>query len=398
MRAKKFSVSAWAASLIGSLLGAVIMAPSNWPLDSSKSRVIWAGAFFLVVFLCGFLGLQLALRLSRKYKVALRRNWIIALLLAGVMLFGLGAGGQALFMYSKETVFIPAEVDMVMLLDASGSMDAEGYSIPRTNAACQFVDSLGSTNNLQAISFAATVLNSSPLSVMDDAGKQSLKEFIQSIDSTGNTFFNAPLKEALRTLQTNGRESANKAVILLTDGLPLDWNEGIPSDIINGYLSSNVKIFSIRISKLTVLDPRAQALADFAISTGGSDTQLIPNADGSIDAADMLAAFQNAFQATSETKVNMKNDLLVCSDGATAWQILVRAVTMMLCAIVFGFGYFGKIHIKTMLLNILMGFILAGLVTLLGGVGYSICAPLLCLMMAAAYVSINFSMGEEIDV
>lgn len=393
MKGKGFCVSAWAASAFGGLLGAAIMTPSIWQLTTSRGRIIWAGMFFLVVFLCGNIGLQFALRFSRKYKVEMPRYWIIALLLSGVLLFGLGAGGQALFMYSREEIAVPADVDMVLLLDASGSMDASDYSAPRTNAACQFVDSLSEHHRLQAISFAARVMDCSSMLVTDDAGKQTLKQLIRSIDSTGMTDFDEPLQQALNTLQTQGRAGCSQAVLLLTDG-----EATISPDVINAYLSSGIKVFSIRIDSSSQLSDKAAALVDFAVSTGGFDAQLVPQADGDVDAANMLTAFQNAFQATSETRTNMSSDLIVCSEGTTTWQFLVRAVTMMLCSVIFGFGYFGRIQLIPLFLHLGFGFLLSLLISFLGGGSYVVCVIMLCIMMAAAYVSLNPGIGEEMDV
>lgn len=393
MSRKKFSLSAWIASLGGALLGAAIIAPENWTLDSSTDRILWAGAFFLVVFFCGFLGLQLALQLSRKYKVERPRGWVVSMLLAGALLFCSGACGQALFMYSREAITIPAEVDMVLLLDASGSMDSAGYDRPRTEAGCQFVDSLDEKNRLQAISFASTVLNNTQLLVTDDAGRETLKQFIYGIDSIGMTNFNDPLYEALDTLEDEGREKCNHAVILLTDGAG-----DIDQNVIDEYLDTDIKVFSIRIDNSPVLDYQAQALADFAAATGGFDAQLIPNADGSINTADLLTAFQNAFQATSETRLKMSEDLLVCTENTTLWQFIVRAVTLMICSAIFGFGYFGRINVKSLSLHAIVGFTLAVLISILGNAGYSACVFLLCLLMAAAYVTLNLDAGDEINV
>lgn len=393
MKGKEFCASAWAASAFGGLLGAAIMTPSNWQLDTSRSRIIWAGTFFLVVFLCGDIGLQLALRFSRKYKVEMPRHWIIALLLAGVLLFGLGAGGQALFMYSREEITVPADVDMVLLLDASGSMAAANYSDSRTNAACQFVDSLSENNQLQAISFTGSVQDYSSMLVMDDGGKQTLKQLIRSIRSTGGTDFNEPLRKAMETLQNQGRADCNKAVLLLTDGMA-----SISTEIRNAYLSSGIKVFSIRIDSSNRLSSNAKALVDFAVSTGGFDAQLVPQTGGGVDAANMLTAFQNAFQATSETRTNMSSDLIICSESATTWQFLVRAVTMMLCSVIFGLGYFGRIQMMPLLLHIGFGFVLCLLISFLGGGSYVVCVIMLCIMMAAAYVSLRPGMGEEMDV
>ena len=391
MNRKTFCISAVLGSLAGAALLALLITPRNFDaLSTAGERIFWVGGFFLAVFAGGFAGLHLTLHFSRKYKIQRSRFWIPALLLACALLFAIGAGGQALFMYSKEEITVPASADMVLLLDASGSMDSYGYTQPRTDAGCQFVNSLSDDNRLQAVSFAGTVLDSTSLVNMDTQGKNTLTQFIQGIDSVGATDFNAPLRQAMQTLTQYGRADCGKAVILLTDG-----DGDLNSDVINMYRGSNVKVFTVRISSDTALSPDARALADFAVDTGGFDVQLIPAADGSVDAADMLKAFQDAFQATSETRVNMSKDLLVYAEQTTFWQFLLRVIVFILCAVLIGIGYFGQFSLQLGIANGACGLASAVLVTLFNGSSYGLCVAVICLLMMTAIVSLDMK-GEDV--
>ena len=391
MNRKTFCVSATLGSLVGAVLFALLITPRNFEaLSTAGERIFWVGGFFLAVFAGGFAGLHLTLHFSRKYKIQRTRLWIPAFLLACVLLFGIGAGGQALFMYSKEEVLVPASADMVLLLDASGSMDSSGYTRSRTDAGCQFVNSLSDDNRLQAVSFAGTVLDSTSLINMDTQGKNTLTQFIQGIDSVGATDFNAPLRQAMQTLSKQGRADCGKAVILLTDG-----DGDLDSDVIKTYVGSDVKVFTIRISSDTYLSSEAQVLADFAADTGGFDVQLTPAADGTVDAADMLKAFQDAFQATTETRVNMSKDRLVYAEQTSFWQFLLRTVVFILCAILIGIGYFGQFSLKLLVANGVCGLVSSVLVTLLNGSSYGLCVAVICLLMATAFVSLDMN-GEDV--
>jgi len=391
MNRKTFCISAVLGSLAGAALLALLITPRNFDaLSTAGERISWVGGFFLAVFAGGFAGLHLTLHFSRKYKIQRSGFWIPAFLLACALLFAIGAGGQALFMYSKEEITVPASADMVLLLDASGSMDSYGYTQPRTDAGCQFVNSLSDDNRLQAVSFAGTVLDSTSLVNMDTQGKNTLTQFIQGIDSVGATDFNAPLRQAMQTLNQYGRTDCGKAVILLTDG-----DGDLNSDVINMYLGSDVKVFTVRISSDTALSPDARALADFAVDTGGFDVQLKPAADGSVNAADMLKAFQDAFQATSETRVNMSKDLLVYAEQTTFWQFLLRVVVFILCAVLIGVGYFGQFSLQLGIANGACGLASAVLVTLFNGSSYGLCVAVICLLMTTAFVSLDMK-GEDV--
>ena len=48
---------------------------------------------------------------------------------------------------------------------------------------------------------------------MDSTGKQELKDFIASIDSIGQTDFNAPLRLAVDTLTAEARPDVNLSLI-----------------------------------------------------------------------------------------------------------------------------------------------------------------------------------------
>ncbi len=395
MRGKQFSWLLSGASALGAVLGMVFMGGQiDRATNTPGERALWAGAFFLMLFMLGFAALQLAMLLNRTHKVERRPMWWVAFLLACVLVFGIGAGGQYLFMYSKEDVIVPAEVDMVLLLDASGSMETGGFNTPRTDAACQFVDSLSDDCRLQAISFAGTVLDSTQLLPMSSANKSTLKQMITAIDASGTTDFNEPLRQAMDTLNDQGRQNCNKAVILLTDG-----QSGLDSSVVDDYLNSDIRVFTIRISEFTSLDSDEQALVDLANNTGGFDTLLQCRSDGSIDTADMLTAFQDAFEATSESRVNMREDLIVyAEDDITLWQFVIRAVVIVLCAIITGFGYFGQISLPSVVSSGVMGLIAAILVTVLEGAGYFLCALVITLLVETAYVFLDLRGEDHYDV
>lgn len=395
MKGKKFSILLTSASALGALLGVIFVGiQADTATSGETERMLWVGAFFLMMFVFGFIALQLAMVLHRTYRVKRNPLWPVAFLVACALMFGIGAGGQYLFMYSKEDVVVPAEVDMVLLLDASGSMKTYGYIQPRNDAACQFVDSLNEDCRLQTVSFAARVLDSSKLMVMNDSNKNQMKQMISAIDAIGDTDFNDPLRKAKDTLDNEGRAKCNKAVVLLTDG-----DASLSSGIVSEYQQSDIKVFSIRISKSTTLSPKAQKLADFAVSTGGTDTQLIPNPDGSINTSAMLKAFENAFKASSETRVNMREGHIIYSEnGVTTWQFLVRAIVMVLCTMLIGFGYFGKFGLGTILSGGIMGLAAAALIGVLEATAFWPCVIIMAPLTGTAFVLLDLRGEDRINV
>ena len=247
---RSFSVLSWLLSLAGACLCAWVAAASWDNVNGTGEYILWSGAFFAAIFIGGFAGLQLSLALNRRWRPVRPRRWIPAFAASAILIFGTGAGGQALFMLSSQEVqTTSASVDMVLLLDASSSMDDAGVSQPRTEAATQFVDALPPDHALQAISFASAVLDSTRLLPLDDAGKQSLKAFISAIDSIGMTDFNEPLIAAIQTLSAQTQPERGRAVLLLTDG------EGsLDGEVVNDLISQDIQVFSVRISNSEIVN------------------------------------------------------------------------------------------------------------------------------------------------
>lgn len=399
MRGKRFSLFLSGIPALGATAGMVYMLiQTDRATQQPAERALWMGGFFLMTFVLGYFALQLAMVLGRACRVERPRMWWAAFLIACPLLFGIGFGGQYLFMYSKEDVTVPAEVDMVLLLDASGSMETGGYIGPRTEAACQFVDSLTEENRLQAVSFAGTVLERTDLLPLDSGNRMKLKQMIRNIDAHGATDFNEPLSQAMNTLNTQGRTNCNKAVILLTDGQSDGLNVLDPT-LERQFVNAGIRVFTVRISDTTLLDGNAQDLVDLALATGGLDTLLMPQPDGSIDTAEMLKAFREAFEATSQTKVNMREGLLVHSgEGVTLWQFLVRLAVMLLCAMVVGFGYFCRISPLSLISSAVMGLLAAVLITLLEGGGIFLCGLITVILVKTPFVFLDLRGEDRIDV
>ena len=390
---RSFSVLSWLLSLAGACLCAWVAAASWDNVNGTGEYILWSGAFFAAIFIGGFAGLQLSLALNRRWRPVRPRRWIPAFAASAILIFGTGAGGQALVMLSSQEVqTTSASVDMVLLLDASSSMDDAGVSQPRTEAATQFVDALPPDHALQAISFASAVLDSTRLLPLDDAGKQSLKAFISAIDSIGMTDFNEPLIAAIQTLSAQTQPERGRAVLLLTDG------EGsLDGEVVNDLISQDIQVFSVRISNSESLSPEAQALVDLAEATGGFDTCLRPDGSGSVDTADLLAAFQAAFQASTEDQLVMEEELLIASSHASLYQLLIRLVTLIAIGVLFGIGYYAQIHLRTLLYNALSGAMLTAAVSILGSSAV-LCMVLCCLLLAAAYVALEQNGGDTLDV
>ena len=118
---------------------------------------------------------------------------------------------------------------------------------------------------------------------------------------------------------------------------------------------------------------------------------------GSVDTADLLAAFQAAFQASTEDQLVMEEELLIASSHASLYQLLIRLVTLIAIGVLFGIGYYAQIHLRTLLYNALSGAMLTAAVSILGSSAV-LCMVLCCLLLAAAYVALEQNGGDTLDI
>ena len=168
------------------------------------------------------------------------------------------------------------------------------------------------------------------------------------------------------------------------------------------YRNEDIKLFTIRINR-----ERASAsmrrLIDFAVSTGGFDTQIKPNANGTVDVDDMLEAFRNAFQATTETEVevvtNYTDNLLIRTEHVGIRYHLLRTAALMAICILFGIGYFGKITPGNLIWNAGFGLTLSILAAVWGfEISLRAAAVLSAVLVVPAYVTFNIPEGDGIRV
>jgi len=116
----------------------------------------------------------------------------------------------------------PDPIDVVLVIDRSGSMDDSDVSPTRMKAAQKaannFVAQMNSTRDRVAlVSFASDARLDTPLT----NDKAILESKINSLTPTGATNMRQGFYEAISNLSNNGRSEAVKAVILMSDG---DWN------------------------------------------------------------------------------------------------------------------------------------------------------------------------------
>lgn len=178
-------------------------------------------------------------------------------------------------------------MDIVLLIDSSGTMASTDPSNLRLQAAKSFVDLANVGDRIGVIDFSTTSKTLAIPTIIDrEEDKKTLKNYIESIGSQGEmTDILTALNSAFQLLKTNPGRSIDRAVILLTDGkleLPdFNPNYGRESEAIEKiskmYRGDNIKIISVGFTKVADMN----LLDKFARESGGrvylaqKDTELL---------------------------------------------------------------------------------------------------------------------------
>jgi len=194
-------------------------------------------------------------------------------------------------------------IDVVFAIDSSGSMSWNDPSDLRKTAAKSFTDLLLDDHQAGVVSWDDTIDFTLQLTTTDTSGKTTVKNSIDSVDSSGGTNLNVGLNAAISVLDANTRiGSSVEVIIFLTDGegTYTSYSSGGPASIA---ASKGYKIYSIGLGSIS-----STPLIDMAINTGG-------NYYSSATAANLQAIFDDIFQAVVISTAPTDVDLVEVTQG-----------------------------------------------------------------------------------
>lgn len=360
------------------------MAQDDW------GKILWTGLFFCIPFVVSLLGSFLAEGIHRRNFVIFRRgNRAITLIAAALTGFAVGAGGQ--FLYMLPPMENHSAVDMVLLLDGSGSM--QGKKEPCVQATEALLEQMDEQSRAQAVAFASCVLGNTELLPLDEEGRETLIKFVEGTDIIGGTEFGQPLTFALNSLEEKKETGRIQAVILLSDG------EGpFQETLEEEYKEKDVVLYTIRMDAGEQETETARQLVQFAQKTGGFDTKIPVDEKGQISTDELTKAFRQAFSAAKE--FGMGEGMLVFGKikGSFLLRFLIRALIFSVCGILVGAVYYRRLNKEQAIGNAAAGLVLCVLVTVLGQIGVgslSASCVLFCVFIFSAYTT--YDLDEEVD-
>ncbi|XP_073143881.1 E3 ubiquitin-protein ligase WAV3-like isoform X2 [Henckelia pumila] len=110
-----------------------------------------------------------------------------------------------------------ASIDLVMVLDVSGSMGGAKLVLMK-DAVYFIIENLGPGDRLSLVSFSSSANRIFPLLRMTDTGREVAKQAVSSLDALGGTNIVEGLKKGIRVLNERRMRNSVSSIILLSDG------------------------------------------------------------------------------------------------------------------------------------------------------------------------------------
>lgn len=194
--------------------------------------------------------------------------------------------------------------NVVIVLDASGSMNYTDPNSFRHSAITQFVNLLAQEGNVVGGVVFGTQIEATmePRLFTTQADKDELLNLFQSVtpDNTKDTNIGLALQTAVEMLRTHGDPNLEDVILFLSDGKTdltpeslLNESLGQKADAIQDARDNNIRIFTVCLNSNGRADP--QEMAQIAQATGG-ETREVASAE---DLENVFQAFYNLIYGTS---------------------------------------------------------------------------------------------------
>ena len=110
--------------------------------------------------------------------------------------------------------------EIIVVIDVSGSMGAEGRIDLARDAALAILDTLTWNDDIGFILFNSVVRDTYPVTACTDTNRELMRQWIMDeVVHGGGTNFVLPMEEAFNMIETSSSNACTKAILFLTDGV-----------------------------------------------------------------------------------------------------------------------------------------------------------------------------------
>jgi Mg-chelatase subunit ChlD len=191
--------------------------------------------------------------------------------------------GQTRPTITESAVAYFAQRDVVLVLDVSGSMKNENRIEALREAVKQFCDVITSSSNGQDRTAIVTYSDKATLAVPLTSSVSELRDCAARLDPGGATNIGDGIDVALKHLKKSGRDSTEKVIVLLTDGLANRPSDDDPKELTRRQtrLAKKESItltaisFGSNADRTLMTEVAALGEGDYFHASSGVDTELV---------------------------------------------------------------------------------------------------------------------------
>lgn len=227
-------------------------------------------------------------------------------------------------------------IDVVMLIDSSGSMSKSDPGQLNLTASHMLIDLLSPGDRVSLVDFDSKASVIAPLTaVSSQADRDALSAKLSAITAVGSTDYAAALSAARAQLAGDQDSGRRKVVIFLTDGRPEPATKSNDSNFMTDYLAgleTTIAEFAARGWPVHTVglgnQPDQALLRDFALDTGGAYYRVT-------NPADLTGVFASILTEAKGLYLGAKYDRSLAS-GSSADTITVDAFTRAMTVVAVG--------------------------------------------------------------
>lgn len=231
----------------------------------------------------------------------------------------IGSDGKVSMEITLSALDLPAKhhiaeqpVDLIVVLDRSGSMDGQKIHDART-AVLRLLDKLTGIDRFSFISYANNVYTHTALVPMNYANKDRLRRKVANIRSGGGTNLGSGLQRGVNMFMSSYDGGRKRKIILISDGIA---NQGITDPYRLGAMASNGPEYNFSVSSVGVGYDFNEILMTTIADHGGGNYYFLEDPEYFVDVFEReFKTARNIAANGIEIRIRLQNGVTLIDGG-----------------------------------------------------------------------------------